>query len=148
MGRTGCFILFLFSYYKQEGTSDDKKNDAAVGAAKHAEVSITINGNGAIIGMNMGQLLALGILLASLLICLLLSFVIIKTDRFKTESLKAELDSQDLEQDIDSAPIKAVAMYTYDKKNTGKKCVYCDCENSKEAVRCQVCGQTLPEKGA
>lgn len=148
MGRTGCFILLPFSYYKQEGTSDDEKNDAAVGAAKHAEVSITINGNGAIIGMNMGQLLALGILLASLLICLLLSFVIIKTDRFKTESLKAELDSQDLEQDIDSAPIKAVAMYTYDKKNTGKKCVYCDCENSKEAVRCQVCGQTLPEKGA
>lgn len=143
MGRTGCFILFPFSYYKQEGTSDDEKNDAAVGAAKHAEVSITINGNGAIIGMNMGQLLALGILLASLLICFLLFFLIIKTDRFK-----AELDSQDLEQDIDSAPIKAVAMYTYDKKNTGKKCVYCDCENSKEAVRCQVCGQTLPEKGA
>lgn len=89
--------------------------------------------------------LAIWIILAFLLIGLfiLLVFLIIKTSRFKVE-----LDSQDLEQDIDSAPIKAVAMYTYDKKNTGKKCVYCDCENSKEAVRCQVCGQTLPEKGA
>lgn len=96
----------------------------------------------------MELLLVLGTLLAFLLICLLLVFLIIKTDRFKTEMLNAELDSQDLEQDVDSAPINAVAIYTYDKKNVGEKCVYCDCENSKEAVRCQVCGQTLPEKGA